>query len=132
MASVPQPGRPFDVGFMIRQHGRTPMTDPDAVVLVADATGHEIVFPANPQGVPGRHVATVTLPASGTYHWSVAHSLGTQDIGTVTVGGSSAVASTGGGPSSPWAVPLFAVAALLGLLGVVDLARSTRRRPQPA
>jgi hypothetical protein len=135
MVVAPQPGHPFEVGFMIRQHGRTPITDPDAAILVTDPTGHETRFPAHPHGPLGHHVATVTLPVAGTFHWSVEHVFGTQDIGMVTAGGASSTAgkqSSGGGSSSPWTAPLFAVAALLGALGVVDLVRSTRRRPQPA
>jgi hypothetical protein len=130
MAGTPQPGQPFDVGFMLLQHGKTPITDTDAAVLVTDATGHETRFPARPHGRLGHHVATVTIPAAGTYHWSVAHVLGTQDVGVFTVGAASSTAGSGGG--STWTVPLFAVAALLGALGVVDLVRSTRRRPHPA
>jgi hypothetical protein len=132
MVGEPRPGQPFEVGFTILQHGKTPMTDPGAAVLVTDATGHETPFPARPHGRLGHHVATVTLPAAGTYHWSVAHALGTQDIGMVTVGGTSSTAGSGGGSSSPWTAPVFAVAALLGALGVVDLVRRTRHRPQPA
>jgi hypothetical protein len=135
MAGMPQPGQPFEVGFMIRQHGQTPITDPDAAVVVTDATGHETRFPARPDGPVGHHVATVTIPAAGTYHWSVEHVFGTQDVGMVTVGASSPAASkqsSGGGSSSPWTAPLFAVAALLGALGVIDLVRSSRRRPQAA
>jgi hypothetical protein len=132
MVGVPQPGQPFEVGFMIRQHGKTPMTDPDAAIVVTDATGHETRFPTRPHGSVGHHIATVTLPAAGTYHWSVEHVLGTQDLGTVTAGGSGPTAGSGGGSPSPWTVPLFAVAALLGVLGVVDLVRSSRRRPQTA
>jgi hypothetical protein len=133
VGAAPQPGQPFEVGFMIRQHGKTPITDPDAAVLVTDAAGHETRFPARPHGSLGHHVATVTLPADGTYRWAVSHVLGTQDIGTVTVGGPGSAASSGVGSSSPWTVPLFAVAALLGLLAGADVVRTTRRRPpQPA
>ncbi len=135
MVAAPQPGQPFEVGFMIRQHGRTPIADPNAAILVTDATGHETRFPARPDGAVGHHVATVTLPAAGTYHWSVEHVFGTQDVGMVTVGAPPSVASNqsnGRGSSSPWTAPLFAVAGLLGALGVIDLVRSTRRRPHPA
>jgi hypothetical protein len=132
MFGVPQPGQPFHVGFMILQHGRTPITDRDAAVLVTDATGREARFPATPHGPVGHHVATVTIPAAGTYHWAVEHVFGSQDVGIVTVGGTSSAAGSGGGSSSPWTAPLFAVAALLGALAVVDLVRSVRRRPQPA
>jgi hypothetical protein len=129
LASAPVPERPFEVGFMLRQHGQTPVNDANASIVVTAADGTMTRFPAHPAGTTGHHVATVTLPASGTYHWSVEHFLGTQDLGTVTAG-AAANTGSGGGDRSPWTAPLLAVAALLAGLGIVDLVRT--RRPQPA
>jgi hypothetical protein len=129
LASAPVPGRPFAVGFTIRQHGQTPVDDPAAAIVVYDASGARTPFPAHPAGATGHHVATVTLPAGGSYHWSVEHFLGTQDLGTVTAGPTNSAGGSGA-ERSPWSAPLLAIAAVLAGLGIVDLVRT--RRPQPA
>jgi hypothetical protein len=128
LAAAPTPGRPTAIGFTIRQHGQTPVADDSAAIVVTDPSGSTTRFPAHPDGPTGHHVAVVTLPMAGTYHWAVEHFLGSQDLGTLTVG--TAPATGDGGGRSPWTLPLLAIAAVLGGLGVVDLMRT--RRPQPA
>jgi hypothetical protein len=128
LAAAPAPGRPTAVGFTIRQHGQTPVADDTAAIVITDPAGTTTRFPAHPDGPTGHHVAVVTMPVAGTYHWSVEHFLGSQDLGTLTVG--AATGGADGGGRSPWTVPLFAVAAVLAGLAVVDLRRT--RRPQPA
>ena len=132
LAAAPVAGEPFEVGFTIRQHGRTPVTMPEAAIIVTDASGANTRFAAVPQGPVGHHVATVEIPAEGSYRWAVDQGLGVQELGSLQVG--IAAGATGDG-SSPWTVPLFVVAAVLALLGLVDLGRGTiarRRHPLPA
>ena len=134
LAAAPVAGQPFEVGFTIRQHGRTPVTMEEAAIIVTDAAGVATRFAAVPQGPVGHHVATVELPADGSYRWAVDQGLGVQDLGTLHVGsggaGGAGAASSDGG-SSPWTVALFVVAAVCAGLGLVDLGRSriARRRP---
>ena len=88
LAAAPVAGEPFEVGFTIRQHGRTPVSMPDAAIIVTDATGADTRFAAVPQGAVGHHVATVEVPADGSYRWAVDQVLGVQELGTLQVGGS--------------------------------------------
>ena len=133
LAAAPVAGEPFEVGFTIRQHGRTPVTMPDAAIIVTDASGANTRFAAVPQGPVGHHVATVEIPADGSYRWAVDQGLGVQELGSLQVG-TAAAGETGDG-SSPWTVPLFVVAAVLAGLGLADLGRGAiarRRHPLPA
>lgn len=130
LAAAPVAGRPFDVGFTIRQHGQTPISVPDAAIVVTDEAGVVTRFGAEPIGAPGHHVATVELEGGGAYTWAVDQGFGVQDLGTLQVGSASAGDTASG--SSPWTVPLFVVAVLLALLGLVDLGRgSLARRRSP-
>jgi hypothetical protein len=130
LAAAPAAGEPFDVGFTVRQHGRTPVSMPDAAIIVTDAAGVATRFAATPEGAVGHHVATVVLPTDGTYSWAVEHQLGTQELGSVRVGSTGSGGTAGG--TSPWTVPLFAVAAVLAGLGLADLARGTLARRRHA
>lgn len=129
LATTPVAGEPFDVGFTILQHGRTPITIPEAAIIVTDAAGAETRFPATPSGPEGHHVATVEIPVGGSFTWAV-DGFGLQDLGPLHVA-SGASAATGGSTSSPWTVPLFVVAAALAGLGLVDLGRGARARRRP-
>ena len=132
LAAAPVAGRPFDVGFTIRQHGQTPISVTNAAIIVTGADGVETRFDARPVGAPGHHVATVELPTDGAHTWAVDQGLGVQELGTLRV--APADGSGTDGDSSPWTIPLFVVAGLLAGLGLVDLARgsSGRRRPLAA
>src|SRR5262245_52124166 len=70
LAAAPTPGRPTAIGFTIRQHGQTPVADETASIVVTAPSGVTTRFPAHPDGPVGHHVAVVTLPVAGTYHWS--------------------------------------------------------------
>jgi hypothetical protein len=136
LATAPVAGEPFEVGFTIRQHGRTPVSLPDAAIIVTGPDGRTTRFPATPQGPEGHHVATVEIAAPGPVTWAVEQGLfGQQDLGTLDVGGAATTGSAGTG-SSPWTTPLFAVAALLAALGLADVGRGLfdrrRRHAVPA
>lgn len=86
-----QANTPFTVGFMVRQHGKTPMPDlaptlvfirnaqaaaPSTATLVRAAYAAKgeqdtVTFNARPDGAVGHYVATVTLPSEGTWTWQI-------------------------------------------------------------
>ena len=64
-------GEPFTIGFTVLQHGRTPMTDLEPTVTAQLANGEKLTFFATPEGKPGYYTATLTLPESGDWEWSI-------------------------------------------------------------
>ena len=128
LAAAPVAGEPFEVGFTILQHGRTPFASEMASIVVTGPSGGTTRFEARPAGAAGHHVATVEISATGTVTWAVEHEFGRQELGGLTVGPGAAAASTAG-DGSPWTAPIFVVAAVLAGLGLVDLGRSRRVRP---
>jgi hypothetical protein len=130
MVAAPVEDEDVEVGFTIRQHGRTPVTVDDVAIVVTDANGGTTRFPAAPDGPVGHYLATIRLPAAGAYEWSVEQGwFGPQDLGTLDVAGSAAAAASGGGSNtSPLTTPLAVIAAALIGAGLFDLGRSTARR----
>ena len=127
---APVAGEPFEVGFTVRQHGKTPISLDDAGILVTAPDGTVTRFEAQPDGVVGHHTATVVL-AAGEVTWAVDQGwFADQELGTLTVAGSATAAGPSDDSGSPWTVPLFVAAALLGGLGLADLGRGlvARRR----
>lgn len=85
---MPKPigGETVDVGFTIRQHGKTPANVEEAGITITPASGKSSYFQARQDGPTGHYVATVTFPASGTYTWEVAQGwFGAQSLGTIEV-----------------------------------------------
>jgi hypothetical protein len=69
---APVAGEPIDIGFTVMQHGQTPASwvDPSVVIEeVGSATA--LTVPAQRAGAAGHFVATVTIPAAGSYTWAV-------------------------------------------------------------
>jgi len=71
-------GQPFQLGFVVRQHGRTPVNidlngRPLAPVVRAAMPGQTeaLRFEARQQGDTGHYVADITLPAAGSWDWSI-------------------------------------------------------------
>ncbi len=67
-----QPQVPFSVGFMVRQHGRTPNSGFPATIKARNTSTHELVMTtAKPEGKTGHFVATLTLPSAGQWEWEI-------------------------------------------------------------
>lgn len=64
--------QPLTVGFMVRQHGVRPMADlTPQVKATHQETGRSVTVAAEPVGKVGHYVATLTLPESGVWRWSI-------------------------------------------------------------
>ncbi|MET0326109.1 MAG: hypothetical protein ABW219_12850 [Ilumatobacteraceae bacterium] len=129
-------GRPVDIGFVLLQHGQTPVVAGEwpgsTIGLGVRADGREWFVPATMVGEPGHYVATVDVPAGVS---GVAVSVQMHDGLAVDERWADLTAqggTAGGGPIPTWTVPLLALAAV-GCAGtiVVDV-RSTRRRRDAA
>jgi len=64
-------GDPLTIGFMVRQHGKTPMSDLTPTITAQLGTGKPILVNATAQGEVGHYVATLTLPEAGKWNWSI-------------------------------------------------------------
>lgn len=71
-------GQPFQIGFVVRQHGRTPTNiDLDGRPLVPivraimQGESKALHFEARQQGDTGHYVVDITLPNAGTWDWSI-------------------------------------------------------------
>jgi hypothetical protein len=81
-----QAGRTYDIGFVMRQHGVTPIAD--ATPQVNISLGDRLLsFPGKPDGPIGHYVAGVTFPVDGEWQWSVDQRPfpQTQSLGAVTI-----------------------------------------------
>jgi len=64
-------GEPLTVGFMVRQHGRTPMADIYPTITATLSKSESFVVKAEPEGEVGHYVATLTFPKEGNWSWSI-------------------------------------------------------------
>jgi len=75
--SLPQgvaPGAAFTIGFTVRQHGVTPLSnlDPAPQVTAKNAqTGEVVRSTATDDGPRGHYVARLTFPSSGEWSWGI-------------------------------------------------------------
>ncbi len=71
-AAPPTEGRPITLGFTVLQHGVTPAGWEHPTVHLTDVlTGRTTDIAATGRGKDGHFVATVTLPTSGYWTWTV-------------------------------------------------------------
>ncbi|MBI3242063.1 MAG: c-type cytochrome [Chloroflexi bacterium] len=65
-------GQPVNVGFMVRQHGQTPMAGltPEIKLQKADAPKLFRVV-ARPSGGVGHYTAAITFPDAGEWNWTI-------------------------------------------------------------
>lgn len=65
-------GESFTIGFVVRQHGRTPMSGlTPSITAHSSGTGDLLVIEAVPEGETGHYSATITLPEAGQWQWSI-------------------------------------------------------------
>lgn len=65
-------GQPLKIGFMIRQHGRTPWVYDQVMVNATHLQSHEkISVEAKANGALGHYEATLKFPQAGTWRWGI-------------------------------------------------------------
>jgi hypothetical protein len=109
--------QPFEIGFMIRQHGVTPMEGLSPIITARLADSKDSVeFFAREEGEAGHYVAEITLPQAGEWEWSIAAFTVNQAMPSLTVMSVAPVASEIVKPTLNM-LPLFATG--LGVLAVL-------------
>ena len=64
-------GVPMQIGFVVRQHGVTPLAGLTPVVEARSTEGGSIRVEGEDSGPPGHYAATLTLPSSGQWTWGI-------------------------------------------------------------
>jgi len=67
----PTAGETTTVGFTVLQHGKTPVGQGNVIVNATGPDGQVLAFRARAEGKAGHWVVDMTLPAAGTWAWSV-------------------------------------------------------------
>jgi cytochrome c2 len=128
--------QPIEIGFMVRQHGVTPMTDLEPMITAfLEGSKESVTVIATEEGEVGHYVATLILPKSGEWQWGISAFTVNQPMPPLTVLEASVVAEPVVAPvvsepvsTIPKPLPLFALG--IGLVGVVTglfaLQRKTR------
>lgn len=74
---APRAGETIELGFMVRQHGRTPVDvhtfEGELPTLWArhGTSGETVTATARKQGAVGHYVVSVTFPRDGTWAWEI-------------------------------------------------------------
>lgn len=136
-------GEPFSLGFMVRQHGVTPVHNLGAdypieplIAATNTETGEHVEFIAKPTEELGHFAVDVTLPVAGTWEWSITpQPFGEQVLEPLSVLPASQFTLAGSLFGSDNGLPT-AVALRWAGIGLVVLGLYAffwqRRRPKPA
>ena len=135
-------GQDHQVGFMILQHGKTPV-NPDqgqvGIRLFDGASGQSLTFPAVQQGPVGHFVSTVNVPTAGAWQWEVLQGwFEPQPLGPIDVvaAASAAPAAAGGGTTAAdssgtgvdgWRIAAVVIAGLLLVAFFTELLLGRRK-----
>jgi hypothetical protein len=127
-------GQMIPVGFTILMDGVEPYKADVAEIVVRNATGKVLTYPATAQGPAGHYVANVYFPAAGTYTWQVTqgtffapYNLGTVAVlGPVTTSQSQTTPTNTPATDDPISQVIPFLAGLIALGGTIRLARLLR------
>lgn len=111
-------GEPLEVGFMVRQHGITPLGGLEPTVYARQGS-ETLKAEAKAQGETGHYVATLTFPKAGEWTWSILAFTGNQPMPPLSVREANeapAVAKSETPAQVPANLPL-----LMGLSGLAGL-----------
>jgi cytochrome c2 len=62
----------YTVGFVVRQHGKTPLENLSPTIHATNAdSGETLSVPAEPAGEVGHYQTTLSFPSEGTWRWSI-------------------------------------------------------------
>jgi hypothetical protein len=123
--------QPLEIGFMVRQHGVTPLSGQSPVIRAhLDGSTQAVSVVAEEKGEVGHYAATLTLPQTGEWKWEIEAFGAAQPMPALTVV-EPAMAVTKSEPATvPTnfnnSLPLFAAG--VGLLGVVGGLLALKRK----
>lgn len=121
-------GDTWKAELLVLQHGQTPLEGISPVVRIRNGDRYQ-EFAAAPAGEPGRYVADVTFPASGTWAWEIWDGFSqTHTYAPVAIGPATG-AGDGSFPTLPVGVGVLVLGG--GLAGILFLARRRRAAPRP-
>lgn len=133
-------GTAFDIGFMVRQHGVRPIDGLTPKIEMWNATTKERVsVKAMAEGAEGHYVATITLPSSGEWGWTIESFGPVQTMAPLQVGTAAPVPApesnvTASAPwqsiFGPWQLPIIAVALTLVAASALLVTRKRRMSAQ--
>ena len=97
VSSEMEAGQAYQIGYVMRQHGVTPVRDGEPRILLSRADRPAAIlaaFPGRADGAPGHYVSDVTFPSAGDWLWAVdQHPFPiTQTLGSITIAGPPTVA----------------------------------------
>jgi hypothetical protein len=122
-----QAGVPVEIGFTVLQHGDKPVAGlTPQITLTPENGGAPVAVSASAAGKPGHYVATIALPAPGSWRWEIEAFGPPSVMAPIRVAAAPApVAPT------PAAMPVVLLVAAVAL-GVVGLIARNARRPAVA
>ena len=116
------PGVAFRIGFTVRQHGITPISDLDpAPDVMANniQTGEVVRSTAVDDGAPGHYSAGLSLPSAGEWSWGIRAFGGQQQpMPPIVVASSKPLAVTRATAAAPAPTALAIVSGALAVLGI--------------
>ena len=126
--------QPYDIGFMARQHGRSPWLVKEIRIEAKQVqTGRTATFIATPDGKPGHYRAELVFPDAGSWEWGIESGLfpDLQPMPVLQVAGTLPAASVGSGLLSIMEVPvalLGTITALAFAAGIVLIVRNPDKK----
>jgi len=82
-------GEEFTVGFVVLQHGKTPMAGLTPTITASLNKDEHFIVMAKEDGKPGHYIAEVTFPKEGDWNWSIQAFSMDQQMPTLSVAASS-------------------------------------------
>lgn len=123
-------GEPVTIGFTVRQHGRTPMTDIDPTVSARLSTDENFMVHAEPEGEPGHYAANLTFPKEGNWEWSIKAFTMDQLMPTLSVAAPGIVSQSvpeSKAAAIPWLMIVRVLAFGVALVGLIFTFRNRSR-----
>jgi len=112
-------GEPLEIGFMVRQHGRTPMSGLTPTITARLTGSNETIrASAQAEGKVGHYVAVLTLPQAGEWRWAIEAFTMNQPMPPLTVLANTL--QTANASPKPTLSSLFLLAVAIGLVGAVS------------
>lgn len=124
-------GEEFTVGFMVLQHGKTPMTDLTPIIIANLDKSEQFTVTAKEEGKPGHYTATLTFPKEGEWNWTIEAFSMQQKMPTLMVSAPSVATvseSVTEATTQTSTSPNFVIAIAAFVIGLVSLFFAVQRK----